>query len=292
MLNKKIAIVGGDKRDLQVVPALLKEGYDVNVFGLPAEFLPAGANIKNTFIEAVSEVDVVILPLPGIRNTGILHAPFLNEYYVSEEDIRAISENTPILTGVCSPYLKKMAELINAPVIETAEMDIIAINNAIPTAEGAIELAMRETEITIDGMNCLVIGYGRVGSTLATKLRSMNARVTIVNKGVSRFGLAAKEGFSIYPWESFGEILGNFDVIFNTVPALVLEKDQLMNVRSDCFIIDLATAPGGIDFNAAKELGIRAELALSLPGKVAPISAGRVLARAYPQILNRIFENL
>ena len=43
---------------------------------------------------------------------------------------------------------------------------------------------------------------------------------------------------------------------------MILDKKRLERVRKDCIIIDLASKPGGVDFDAAKERGIKAILAL------------------------------
>ena len=68
-----------------------------------------------------------------------------------------------------------------------------------------------------------------------------------------------------------------FDIIFNTIPALVLNRNELIKIRNDALVIDLASKPGGVDFDAAKELGIRVIWALSLPGRVAPVTAGIII---------------
>ncbi|MEG2939200.1 MAG: dipicolinate synthase subunit DpsA, partial [Oscillospiraceae bacterium] len=56
---------------------------------------------------------------------------------------------------------------------------------------------------------------------------------------------------------------------------------------SDCFVLDLASAPGGTDFEYAKRNGFDTELALSLPGRVAPKTAGGIIKDT---VLNMIEE--
>ena len=80
---------------------------------------------------------------------------------------------------------------------------------------------------------------------------------------------------------------GDFDVIFNTVPAEVLDRNVLEQIPDDTLIIDLASKPGGVDFSAAKELGKKVIWALSLPGKTAPITSGRIIKET---ILNMLCE--
>ena len=290
MAEKVVALLGGDQREFQVVPALKTAGWRVQVFGLPKSELPTGVVCCDTIKEAVQNVFAVILPLPGIRNNGRLHAPFADNPIVKKSDLEHLPPGTPVITGVSSDYLRELARDLKLWVIEVAEDDKIAIPNAIPTAEAAIQIAMEETDITIDGMRTLVLGYGRVGAALADKLHAMSARVIVTNRGSGRFAAAARDGYAIYPWDSIKDVVPGLDVIFNTVPALVIDKEMLMAMDKKTLIIDLASSPGGTDFKAAAELDIKAIHALSLPGKVAPITAGKILAGFYPMILNRILN--
>lgn len=291
MAEKVVALLGGDQREFQVVPALKTAGWKVQVFGLPKAELPTGVVCCDTISEAVRDVLAVILPLPGIRNNGRLHAPFADNPIVNKKDLAALSAGTPIITGVCSKYLAGLADELNLKVIEVAEEDKIAIPNAIPTAEGAIQIAMAETDITIDGMKVLIMGYGRVGAALADKLRAMGARPVVTNRSAGRFAAAARDGYAIYPWDSVKDVVAGQDVIFNTVPALVIDREILMAMDKRTLIIDLASSPGGTDFDTAAELDIKTVHALSLPGKVAPVTAGKILAGFYPSLLNRLLNS-
>lgn len=288
MAEKIVALLGGDQREFQVVPSLKTAGWKVQVFGLPKNELPTGVICCDTVKEAVKNVCAVILPLPGIRNNGRLHSPFADNPIIKKSDLAALPKGTPVFTGVASDYLKGLAAELELDVREVAEDDKIAVPNAVPTAEGAIQITMEETDITVDGMRALVIGYGRVGAALAEKLRAMGARVVVTNRSSGRFAAAARDGFAIYPWDSVKDAVAGQDVIYNTVPAMVIDKEMLMAMDKKTLIIDLATSPGGTDFAAAAELDINAIHALSLPGKVAPVSAGKILAAYYPHVLEAV----
>ncbi len=75
------------------------------------------------------------------------------------------------------------------------------------------------------------------------------------------------------------------DILFNTVPAMILDEEILSCLSRDCLVIDLASKPGGVDFDMAKNLRIKTIWALSLPGKVAPISAGAMIKETITNIL-------
>ena len=146
-----------------------------------------------------------------------------------------------------------------------------------PTAEGAIQLAMEELPITLHGARVLVIGYGRLGRVLADRLAGLKARVSVAARRYADLAWAENCGYGV---EHTGQLEGwlcGYDLIVNTVPAQVLGRLELEDVKEDCLILDLASKPGGVDLRAAGELGLTVIWALSLPGKVAPVTAGAAI---------------
>ena len=76
-----------------------------------------------------------------------------------------------------------------------------------------------------------------------------------------------------------------FDTVVNTVPAPVLTERVLSALQPGSLIVDLASKPGGTDFEAARRLGHRAIHALSLPAACAPETAGEAVARTVCEML-------
>ena len=74
-------------------------------------------------------------------------------------------------------------------------------------------------------------------------------------------------------------------MIFNTVPERIIKRESLRQLSTECLIIDLASAPGGVDVAAAKELGVPLIWATALPGKCAPESAGIIVGQTVQAIL-------
>lgn len=68
---------------------------------------------------------------------------------------------------------------------------------------------------------------------------------------------------------------------------MILNEPMLKHIDKHTLIIDLASRPGGVDFEAAKRLGLNVNWALSLPGKVAPITAGKIIYKTVCNILKQ-----
>ncbi|WP_338834778.1 Dipicolinate synthase subunit A [Moorella humiferrea] len=289
----KVAMLGGDAREVILLEELLRQGAEIKVAGLVELPRQDGCTICEDPADAVEGADVIILPVPGIKGEGLIYAPRARRpLYFSQEVAAAIPAGTPVLVGVARPPLKEMAAAGGWLLVETAEMDEMAILNSIPTAEGAIMLAMQEMPITIHGCEALVLGLGRTGFTLARMLDGIGARVTVIDRGAPDRARAYVEGWPAFPFSELAAAVARADVIFNTVPAPVLTRDVLSRTKPEVLIIDLASDPGGTDFNAAADLKRRAMLAPGLPGKVASQTAGKILARIYPALILKCLGRL
>ena len=280
--GKKVAVIGGDTRQVELINGLISSGADVVCFATPQEGLKNSVELVTSLDEALSKIDALILPITGTEADGTLRFT-TPDVKLTKEILGKLSPETPIFIGSVVPVLAEICEKLNLPVIEMAKDDELNILNSIPSAEGAVELAMSMTPFTIHHSNSAVLGFGRTASTLSRMLKGIGANVTVVARKSSDRARAFEMGFKALSFKSFDSEISSFDIIFNTVPSRVLDREHIKMMKPFSYIVDLATPPGGVDFEAAKEFGITAELALGLPGKVAPFTAGKILARIIPK---------
>jgi len=177
---------------------------------------------------------------------------------------------------IFTPIMRDFLVGIKQRIVVIMDQDEIAIYNSIPTAEGVIYYLIKNTTHTIHSANIHVIGGGRCGETLAKSLRALGANVTISSRNPKLVARLFESGIRVAATDA--DVLGEADVVINTVPALVLDAQALSLMKSDVYVVDIATAPGGVDFQVAKELGIKAELLPALPSIVAPKTAARYLS--------------
>ncbi|RPF46878.1 dipicolinate synthase subunit A [Thermodesulfitimonas autotrophica] len=277
-----VSVVGGDHRAVFVAEEFLKEGAQVRLAG--HEVAVAGVQAAGTVEAALRGANAVVFPLPGVSDDGYVATPG-KPLSLSEEDLAVLSVGTPVFTGFARKFLREVANRRGLKLVEIAERDDFAILNAIPSAEGAIQLAMEHLPVTIHGSAAFVLGFGRVGMTLARMLTALGARTTVVARDAAQRARAMEMGCRVADFGRLPVLAGEADVIFNTVPALVLTAKILKATRPDVLIIDLATRPGGTDFDAAQRLKRQAILAPSLPGRVAPKTAGRIFAQVVADLL-------
>ncbi|HZK43622.1 MAG TPA: dipicolinate synthase subunit DpsA [Syntrophomonadaceae bacterium] len=293
LFGTKIAVVGGDDRELVLISELVKMGAKVYATGFPKDKVGHEVVVVRDIEEVCEAANVLILPVPGTDPKGVIRAIYAEENLkLTEKALSRLSNNALIIIGSAQPFLKEWAKKYNLTLLEIIEMDEVAILNSIPTAEGAIQIAMEETSITIHKSRSCIIGFGRVGITLAKSLKALGADVTIIARSTGQLARAYEMGCRAKDFKELPEIMANSDICYNTVPHMVLDKQILKNSNPSIVIIDLATQPGGTDFEAANLFGLKAILAPGLPGKVAPISAGRILADVVPRLIIREMSSL
>ncbi|MBR5539677.1 MAG: dipicolinate synthase subunit DpsA, partial [Clostridia bacterium] len=237
---------------------------------------------------AVGKSIAVILPLPISRDGINLNAPFGAEKLEINAVIEALSEGTLLFCGKVGSNTKSVAKAHKIRVIDYNDCEEFQVKNAVPSAEGAVEIAMRETDKTLSDSRIFILGFGRIGKALLSILRGFSSDVTVAARKASDRALAKIFGAENVQFfdEKFLLSIADCDIIFNTVPTLVLSRKILEKLRENCIIIDLASGEGGTDFSAAESLGIKAIHALALPGKVAPVSAGEIICDTVISLLN------
>jgi len=282
-----VAMLGGDARQVILAERLEALGARVKAVGVPfPDKRCRGIEICREISEGLEGVQAVILPVPGVNDRGELYTVLPDRPLIlSGELLSCLPAGTPVLVGMARKILREMTDRCNLRLIELMGLDEVAILNSIPSAEGAVQMAMENSSITIHGSSSLVLGFGRTAITLARLLAAMGSRTTVVARNSAHRARAVEMGLGAADFPQLGDAAAKADFLYNTVPAMVLDKDALGRVSAEALIIDLASPPGGTDFEEAQRLGIKAILAPGLPGKVAPKTAGRILADVVPRIL-------
>lgn len=301
MNQNKICLLGGDTRQIALACYLSHAGYECAVWGLPISaadmennpFCPEFGGVVCADAEsAVSESRAVILPLPattdGVRiPCPAMHpdAPTIRRELRLTQLMEMLTPPVLLLAGMPGNVLQNMARDANIPLIDYYDCEEVPIQNAVPTAEGALAIAIQELPVTLYTARCTVLGYGRIGRRLADMLRALGAVVTVVARSEKDLCWAKISGCQTMTLPEFQTSPGVPDMIFNTVPAPILTGDTLRCLPANTRILELASAPGGIEPGLQKDCRQKIIRAASLPGKTAPYSAGRILYESIARIL-------
>jgi dipicolinate synthase subunit A len=151
--------------------------------------------------------------------------------------------------------------------------EAFVVKNAYLTAEGALSYIIQNTHTSIKHMSVLVLGYGRVGKSAAKLLKDNYAAVSVATDDNTEYALASIFADKALTLSEFTANISQYETIVNTIPQVILKGDILKLIDKDCFLLDLASKPGGIDFAAAERLGLKFMHALGIPGKTSPKTA-------------------
>ena len=295
--NLKICFIGGDKRMVTAASALHKCGYDVRVWGIDSQHFEYDL-CKQTCEETLNAADAVILPIPPSEDDVRVNCPL----YSKESGIKIhklfeiLPSKAVILGGRISPRLKDLALKNNVKIYDYFNREELLIKNAVPTAEGAIGIAVDKYPKTIFGSDIAILGFGRIGEALAERLRLLGANVTVFARKITSvakaqsYGVNGKKIVYVNNVSSLTELSQGYDIIYNTVPYWIITEEILKDMKKTTLIVDLASAPGGVDMLAAKKYEVNLIHALALPGKTAPESAGIIVAESIINTLEEIFE--
>lgn len=268
-MKKTLLVMGGDKR-MEYCAERLSEAFDVYTYGF--------SNSKP--IWELNQADILVLPYFSLSGE-YLNTPSLSHKIPAVSALDMLRYGGTLFGGGLSSYpgfLSYCSER-NAVVFDFFSDEDLTCKNAWLTAEGAAELILKNTDISLKDSDILILGFGRVGRACAKLLGGMGAKIHIAARSESARKDAGNLDFDAAPFTD-AEALKVADTVINTVPSAVLGRSELSLLKKDAYILDLASKPYGVDFAAAEEMNLHAETAPGLPGKSAPKTAGYFIAES------------
>jgi dipicolinate synthase subunit A len=281
----KFAFVGGDMRTISLAAALQRDKHELRCFALENAPPFEGQSSYISLEGCVEGADCVVLPLPVLDMHGRINTPLSERSLDAGAVMRALPKSAVICGGKPGPEVTALAEELGLDFVDYYDREELAALNALATAEGAIYIVLKNSPLTIWDSNILVVGFGRIGKMLASRLTALGAHVSVSARKAGDMAYIRGLGCNALDTRTLGKELGRFDTIINTVPAPVLGRAQLAMMSRDVLCLDLASRPGGVDFEAARELERNVIWALSLPAETAPETAGRIVKETLLNIM-------
>ena len=281
MPQSTFAIIGGDLRNLALASLLREDGKTVVLCGFDKQ---TGAP-ERPIGEIIAAADIILGATPCLSSPDTLNAPYAAERIDADAFISKLKRKQILIAGRIPATFAEAAAARGCLVRDILEREEMAILNAIPTAEGAIQLALERMKTTLHASNALVLGYGKIGRILAKMLQGIGAQVSVAARNPRDAAQLRSFGHMHIPFTALDTALPKMDVIFNTVPHILLDAHNLRYVAKHCVLIDMASRPFGIDFEASKAEGLEVVWAPSLPGRVAPVTAAQFIKETVYAIL-------
>ena len=271
----RIAVVGGDEREQEIARLAAVEGADVTAYGFPwPEGGIDGTTLAGSAAEAIRGARYALFPIPGIAADGSLFAPSAPEPIDPDAALlRGLAPGAQVILGAADERLRSAAAATGLMLHEYEHDEELMLERGPAIVEGALQQAIANTRVTIHGSPVTVVGHGTIGGLLARTLVLLGAQVTVVARNPVQRAAARAAGADAVPLEELRAVAAHVAMLFSTVPAAVVGRDALAGMARGSLVMDLAAPPGGIDLDAARELGLVAVWARGL-GRRAPVTVG------------------
>jgi dipicolinate synthase subunit A len=271
-----IAVVAGDRREQEIARCAAATGAEVRGFGFP---WPEGGieNVRQAAdaAEALAGADVALFPIPGIAPDGALFAPQCPTRIIPERDMLAqMRQPAHIILGWADANLKAHCEALGITRHEYEWDDDLMLLRGPAIVEGLLKVIIENTDITIHKANVCCVGQGVIGTLVTRTLIGLGARVHVVARNRVQRAAAYAAGAEPHEFAELPEVARSTDILVSSVPALVVPRDVLEHMPKHALLVDLAAPPGGIDREAAADLGLGFVWARGL-GSRAPVTVGR-----------------
>jgi dipicolinate synthase subunit A len=270
-----IAVVGGDEREQEIARLAAEAGAVVRAYGFP--WPPHGIDGVTRAadaIDAVSGARYVLFPIPGMGPDNSLFAPDSAEPIIPDDAmLKKLASGAHIILGTASEQLRSVASQAGVAVHEYESDQELMLLRTPAVIEGAIRLAVENTDVTIHRARVAVVGYGSIASNLARTLIGLGAQVHVAARNPVQRAAAYAVGALPLPLAELPALAPKLDMLFSAVPARVIDRDVLEQLPRGSLVMDLAAPPGSVDLDAAEELGHRAVWARG-QGRRAPVTVG------------------
>lgn len=276
MKNLSYLIVGGDDRFVELAKLYKLKGYKISTYGMDKITLEGIKNFGE-LDTALENSEIIIGPIPFASGGNKVNAKYSSKEISIDELLGKVCSDKVLLIGAINNYSRKLTEQLNLSYIDYYTNESYQIMNTIPTVEGTLAIMINETSKTVYGSRVLVLGYGRIGKLLSGYLKTLGAEVYVEARKESDLAWIEARSMNAVPLDELDSHVGKMNIIINTIPAMILDRKLLDKLERDTLLIDLASMPGGIDFDHAAALGLKAIHALGIPGKVACKSAAQYI---------------
>lgn len=265
---KTIGVVMLDERQKACADFLEKYGYHV-----------LRIHDQNE-LEEIASMNAIVLPVRGVdEQERIIYSDGTILDFRLMKKLMECGYAVHVFAGISN----KKVDSWNLPVTYLMEKDSVIEANAKLTAQGVLAVILQEIKVDIQSLLIDVIGYGHCGKWIVRYLHGLNIPVRLVRRKTSP-NHDIKE-ISLIDWRE-RSVVG--DIVINTAPAMIIDQSRIETMQNHPLVIDIASKPGGVDYEAAKQKGLRVIIAPPLPAVYTPVSAGEILAKTIKEEMNHI----
>lgn len=267
---KNLAVLSGDNRQVFAADYFNSHNYM--------------AYVKNNF--DFSDDSIIICNTPFSKNLQFINCDFYSSFPI-ETFLNLLKPGQIVFGGSIPFWVIEEGRKKGIVFIDVLNDDDVVWFNAALTAEGIIANIILNTNFSLCYSNVLIMGYGKCGTNIASRLSSFKCNITIHDHTPVHLSQAASYGYSTLTLDELDNHLNQFDIIINTVPNVILTEKHMKQINKNCVMFEIASKPYGLDKNLAHKYNLSLITCPGLPGATAPKSAGELIAKSIISYLER-----
>ena len=285
----QIAVVGGDEREYEIARLAAATGATVRAFGFPwPEGGIEGVEKSESAKDALEDAQLALFPIPGMGMNGSL---FATEKIIPDRELlNVMKPGAHIILGTADEALKQVAGSLGIGLHEYESDKELMLLRMPAIVEGALKLAIENTDRTLHRSKVCVVGYGNLGAMLTRTLVLLGADVTLAARKPAARADALNAGAEAVHTDDLESVAGQMDILFSTVPARIVTPRVLDKLPQHALVMDLSAPPGGVDLDYAKKIGIKTVWARGL-GRRAPVTVGASQWKGISERIAAILKN-
>jgi dipicolinate synthase subunit A len=281
-MKEIVLVIGGDKRQILAAEMIADRGYTVYITGF--EKLPAVPKLKIAEPSALPYSDYILLPAPFSDAEGYIRMPYSDAKLALTTLCPQFNPDACVILGGVDLCTQSLLESCGLTHVDLLTDEPYTARNAFLTSQAAVMLAGTKSMKALSDCNILICGFGNIGKTLAGLLKGFHSRVTVSARKDRDLEWIGILGYHAVETSEVHTIIHEQDIVFNTIPARVIGQNELAKAKKGVLMMELASKPYGIDFDAASSLGLNTVIEPGLPGRCFPVSAAAAVTDAFQRI--------
>lgn len=289
MAISSIAILGGDLRQCHTAEYLNSSGCQTACFHTLKFPCSPGIIQADSLSDALSEADVVLAPTPLTKDgVHLFQADSEQAPCLLSELWDGLGSGQIFAVYSLSSDIAQLLKEKGCQILQFSQLPVFARENAWLTAEGLLSELIRYTPFSLSSARVLLLGYGCCGSAISSLLHPLCRSIYVLEQEPEKQGLAEKKGICPIQEEDFSIVLPHCNMVVNTIPAFVLEPEEIRKLPGSCHIFDIASAPFGFSEDITEKFLLPYFRLPGLPGRFSPVSSGQMIGKIVERITDYV----
>jgi dipicolinate synthase subunit A len=274
MRHYRVAVLGGDGREVHIAERLASDGHEAVRYG-QVTVASNRVRVAASVGEAVRGTEWLVLPSPGL-NGDVIYAPGAPEPIVFDSALleQSAAREGGVVMGRSTPKLDEIARRMNIRIFQLKDDPGLPTRLSTGVAEGVMRLLIELTQRILREHRFLVIGYGVTGAVILDYLVAAHCTPQVAARHPRWLERARQCGAIPVAYDDRVDAMAAADIIINTVPSTSAIPPEAFARLRDRIVVDIASPPGGLDHEAARDAGVQVHWPRGLAGGRAPLTAG------------------